>query len=113
MVKIAGRQFGAFTCPYEDAVIRIADPSEVQSNHTADFVKCEAREEEATLDMVRDRLDRGYAELIHVPRIEGVQMFVDEMGRARGRPFNPVASGVANQPLYGPAVILVGKARWT
>lgn len=54
----------------------------------------------------------GYVELVNSPLFDDVQLIVNEEGVLFNLPFNPVASIHVGFPIYGPALILVGPARW-
>lgn len=52
----------------------------------------------------------GYVEMVSLPN--GDQMLVNEEGLMRGMAPNMDASRLAGTIIVGPALVLIGKARW-
>jgi hypothetical protein len=53
----------------------------------------------------------GYIEIVHTRK--GAQLIIDEVGRHKDLPVNELASMLYGGPIKGPAMILVGEAKWT
>ena len=53
----------------------------------------------------------GYIEIVHT--MKGAQLIIDEVGRHKELPVNELASMLYGGPIMGPAMILVGEAKWT
>ena len=66
-------------------------------------------EKEPTLEEAQEIVE-GWVEMVTLPN--GDQMLVNEEGRLKGLPVNPVASQLAGKLLVGNAVLLKGDARW-
>ncbi len=53
----------------------------------------------------------SYIEIVHTRT--GAQLIIDEEGGLKDVPINSIASQLYGSPIFGPAMILRGEAKWT
>jgi len=100
-----GEQYKCFEPDWE-TIKRLASADDYEPKTVLFMEKGEAPSLEDAQEFVG-----GYIEIVRTRK--GAQLIIDEVGRHKDLPVNELASMLYGAPIAGPAMILVGEAKWT